>query len=323
MKAFAQNGYGSAEAYELVDVATPAPARDEVLVRIVASAVNDWEWGVLRMPWPIRLFVGLRRPRGKFHVMGCDIAGRVEAVGGDVAEFAPGDEVYGDLSGYRFGGFAEYVCVTARHLQRKPAELSYEQAAAIPHAAELALQAIRSARELRPGQEVLVNGAAGGVGTLAIQLLKPFGVEVTGVDRAAKLERLRELGYDHVISYPEADFTQLGKRYDLIIDVKTSAPASAYLRVLKPFGVYATVGGDRIFRFMLFAPLIGLFTGKRLQAVMLKPNRNLGEISERVASGTLTPVLDRVFAFADLQQALTRFREAQHVGKIVIRMPGP
>jgi NADPH:quinone reductase-like Zn-dependent oxidoreductase len=321
MKAFAQNGYGSAEVYELVDVTRPVPSEDEVLVKVIASAVNDWESGMLRAPWMMRPFVGLRRPRGKFRIMGCDMAGRVEAVGRNIRAFAPGDEVYGDLSGYRFGGFAEYACVGARHLHRMPASLSFEQAAAIPHAAELALQAMRSAGELQGRQEVLVNGAAGGVGTLAIQLLKRHDVEVTGVDRAAKLERLRELGYDHVVAYPEEDFTRLGKRYDLVIDVKTSAPAYAYLRALKPGGVYATVGGDKIFSFMSLAPLVNRFTHKRLRTVMLKPNRNLAEISELVASGALKPVIDQIFAFSDLRQALTRFAEAQHVGKIVIRMP--
>ncbi len=321
MKVFAQNGYGSADVYELVDVTKPVPSEDEVLVKVIASAVNDWEWGMLRAPWMTRFFIGLRRPRGKFHVMGCDVAGRVEAVGRKVSTFAPGDEVYGDLSGYRFGGFAEYVCVSARHLYRKPAAVSFEQAAAIPHAAELALQAMRSASELRTGQEVLVNGAAGGVGTLAIQLLKRYGLEVTGVDRAAKLGRLRELGYDHVVAYPEEDFTRRGKLYDLIIDVKTSAPAYAYLRALKPAGVYATVGGDKVFSFMLLAPLIAPLTRKRLKAVMLKPNQNLAEISDLVGSGALKPVIDQIFAFSDLRKALTRFRDAQHVGKIVIRMP--
>jgi NADPH:quinone reductase-like Zn-dependent oxidoreductase len=321
MKAFAQNGYGSADAYELVEVAKPVPSDDEVLVKVVASAVNDWEWGLLRAPWMMRLFIGLRRPRGKYHVMGCDVAGRVEAVGRNVDTLAPGDEVYGDLSGYRFGGFAEYVCAGARHLHRKPVAVSFEQAAAVPHAAELALQAMRSAGELRAGQEVLVNGAAGGVGTLAIQLLKRQGVEVTGVDRASKLGRLRELGYDHVVAYPEEDFTRRGKRYDLIIDVKTSAPAYAYLRALKPAGVYATVGGDKVPSFMLLAPLIALFTRKRLKIVMLKPNKNLAEITELVGSGALEPVIDQVFGFADLREALTRFRDARHVGKIVVRMP--
>jgi NADPH:quinone reductase-like Zn-dependent oxidoreductase len=321
LKAFAQNGYGAADTYDLVEVATPVPSRDEVLVKVVASAVNDWEWGVLRAPWLMRLFIGLRRPRGKFRVMGCEIAGRVEAVGPNVTTFALGDEVYGDLSGYRFGGFAEYVCVSARHLHRKPASVSFEQAAAIPHAAELALQAMKAAGELRAGQEVLVNGAAGGVGTLAIQLLKRHDLEVTGVDRVAKLGRLRELGYDHVVAYPEEDFTRRGKRYDLIIDVKTSAPAYAYLRALKPGGVYATVGGDKIFSFMLLAFLTAPLTRKRLKMVMLKPNKNLAEISELVGSGALAPVIDQTFAFSDLPLALTRFRDALHVGKIVIQMP--
>ena len=199
--------------------------------------------------------------------------------------------------------------------------VSFEQAAAIPHAAELALQAIQSARELRPGQEVLVNGAGGGVGTLAIQLLKPLGLKVTGVDRAEKLGRLRELGYDLVIAWPDEDFTQLGRQYDLIIDVKTCAPAYVYPRVLKAGGVYATVGGDKIFSFMLLAPLITLLTRKRLKAVMLKPNRNLEEISALVGAGSLEPEINQVFAFADLPKALTTFRDARHVGKIVIRMP--
>jgi NADPH:quinone reductase-like Zn-dependent oxidoreductase len=320
MKAFAQNGYGAAEVYELVDVSVPVPSADEVLVKVVATAVNDWEWGMLRAPWMVRLFIGLRRPRGKFHVMGCDIAGRVESVGRNVSSFSPGDEVYGDLSGYRFGGFAEYVCVSASQLHRKPTAVSFEQAAAIPHAAELALQAMQSAKELRAGQQVLVNGAGGGVGTLAIQLLKRQGLEVTGVDRAEKLGRLRELGYDHVVEWPEEDFTRRGRQFDLIIDVKTSFPAWAYLRALKSRGLYATVGGDKVFLFMLLAPLINLFSRKRLKAVMLKPNRNLAEISELVGSGALEPVIDHIFAFADLRQALTRFRDGKHEGKIVIRM---
>jgi NADPH:quinone reductase-like Zn-dependent oxidoreductase len=168
---------------------------------------------------------------------------------------------------------------------------------------------------------VLVNAAGGGVGTLAIQFLKQRGLTVTGVDRAAKLGRLLEPGYDEVVSYPEADFTRLGKRYDLIIDVKTSAPARAYLRVLKPSGVYATVGGDKVLPFMLLAPFISIFTSKSLKAVMLKPNRNLAEISDMVGCGALKPVLDEVFAFSELQQALSKFHDARHVGKIVIQMP--
>ncbi|MGD8809302.1 MAG: NAD(P)-dependent alcohol dehydrogenase [Gammaproteobacteria bacterium] len=321
MKAYVQNGYGTADVYELVEVPRPVPSQDEVLVKVVASAVNDWECGVLRPAWIMRPLIGARRPRGKFRIMGCDMAGRVESAGQNVSSFASGDEVYGDLSGYGFGGFAEYVCVNPENLERKPAGVSFEQAAAIPHAAELALQAMRSADPLRAGQEVLVNGAGGGVGTLLIQLLKRLDVEVTGVDRASKLGRLRELGYDHVVAWPEEDFTRLGRRYDLIVDVKTSAPAYAYLRALKPAGVYATVGGDKIFSFMSLAPVVSLFTRRRLKAVMLKPNRNLSEISALLGSGALAPIVDEVFAFCDLRQALTRFQNAQHVGKIVIRMP--
>ena len=162
MKAFAQNGYGSADVYELVDVTKPVPSEDEVLVKVLASAVNEWEWGVLRAPWMMRFFIGLRRPRGKFHVMGCDMAGRVEAVGRNVSTFAPGDEVYGDLSGYRFSGFAEYVCVGARHLCRKPAAVSFEQAAAIPHAAELAVRSHHRRQDECARIRVLARSEAGG-----------------------------------------------------------------------------------------------------------------------------------------------------------------
>ncbi len=321
VKAFVQRAYGSADAYELVDVAKPTPSDGEVLVKVIASAVNDWDWGMLRSPWSMRPFTGLRRPRGRYRVMGCDVAGRVEAVGRDVGTFAPGDEVFGDLSGDRFGAFAEYACVRERHLHRKPASVSFEEAAAVPHAAELALQAMRSAEGLRAGHEVLVNGAAGGVGTLAIQLLKRHDLEVTGVDRAEKLGRLRELGYDHVVAYPEEDFIRRGKRYDLIIDVKTRAPAYVYGRALKPAGVYATVGGDAMVSFMLLAPLMAPLLRKRLKAVLLRPNAHLSELSELLGSGALRPVIDQVFEFADLRRALTRFGTAQHVGKIVIRMP--
>jgi NADPH:quinone reductase-like Zn-dependent oxidoreductase len=198
--------------------------------------------------------------------------------------------------------------------------MSFTQAAAIPHAAELALQAIQAAPRLQPGQQVLVNGAGGGVGTLAIQLLKPHGVETTGVDRAEKLELLRSLEYDHVIEYPKNDFTRLGKLYDLILDTKTSHSVLALTRVLKPGGAYITVGGDKVGGVALLGATLGRFTGKRFKVVALKPNKNLVDISRLFESGTLTPVIDRVFAFANIRAALSRFRRAEHRGKIVIEV---
>ena len=320
MKAFVQNGYGSADVYELVEVPKPEPAANELLVRVIATSINDWEWGILKMPWLIRSFLGRQQPRGRYRIMGCDFAGVVEAVGSGVSNYNTGDEVFGDLSGYRFGAFAEYVCVTEPNVRHKPGMLSFEQAAAVPHAGELAIQAIRANPLLCKGQSVLINGAGGGVGTLAIQMLKRRGVHVTGVDRSQKHSRLKELGYDELIAWPEQDFTNLEKRFDFVIDVKTDRSARAYLRALENGGVYATVGGDKVFSYMLLAPLASLFSSANLKTVMLKPNRNLAEISEMLASGVLEPVIGEVFEFSQLRVALTQFRKSQQVGKIVVRV---
>ena len=321
MKALIQTGYGSVDALEYAEVERPVPADDQVLVKVFATAINDWEWSLLTLPWVVRLFMGLRKPRRRFRILGCDVAGRIEAVGGRVAKFKPGDEVYGDLSdGYRFGAFAQYVCVAERSLVHKPPAMSFTQAAALPHAAELALQALQAAPPLQPGHHVLVNGAGGGVGTLAIQLLKPHGVETTGVDRAEKLELLRSLQYDHVIEYPKNDFTRLGKPYDLILDTKTSHSARDLSRVLSPGGAYITVGGDKLGSVALCGAAVGRFTGKRLQVVRLKPNKNLVYISRLFESGGLAPVIDQVFEFSEIRAALSRFRRAEHRGKIVIEM---
>ena len=321
MKALIQIGYGSVEALEFAEVERPVPAADQVLVKVFATAINDWESSLLAVPWAVRPFVGLRKPRRRFRIPGCDVAGRIEAVGGRVVRFKPGDEVYGDLSdGFRFGAFAEYVCAGERSLVHKPAAMSFTQAAAIPHAAELALQALQAAPPLQPGHHVLVNGAGGGVGTLAIQLMKPHGVETTGVDRADKLELLRSLEYDHVIEYPKNDFTRLGKLYDLILDTKTSHSVRALTRVLRPGGAYITVGGDKLGSVVLFGAAVGRFTGKRLKVVRLKPNKNLVYISRLFESGSLAPVIDQVFEFTEIRAALSRFRRAEHRGKIVIEV---
>jgi NADPH:quinone reductase-like Zn-dependent oxidoreductase len=322
MKALVQNGYGSVDALEFMEVERPVPAADEVLVKVVTTAVNDWEWAILDAPLAPRLLgLGLRKPRRKFQVPGCDMAGRVESTGARVTKFAVGDEVYGDLSaGWRFGAFAEYARVAERSLVRKPATVSFEHAAAIPHAAELALQAIQAAPPLKSGQQVLVNGAGGGVGTLAIQLLKMHDVEVTAVDRKEKLAVLRSLGCDHVIEYPEDDFTTLGRRYDLILDTKSSRSPLAYIRVLKPEGAYITVGGDKIGRMVLAGWLLRVLTHKRMKVVGLKPNRNLSYIDGLFESGKLVPVIDSVVDFMNVREALGRFRRAEHTGKIVIAL---
>jgi len=320
MKALVQNGYGSDEMLEFQDLMTPVPDDHEVLVKVCATAINDWECGILKPPLLLRLFLGLRRPRGKFRIMGCDMAGIVECVGCQVKNFKPGDRVYGDLSGYRFGGFAEFVCVTEQHLAQMPHGLSFAQAAAIPHAAELALQAIQTAPQLKPGQKVLINGAGGGVGTLALQILKQKSVDVSGVDYAAKLEFLESQGFDHVIEYPTVNFTRTGIQYDFILDTKTSESAVDYLRALKPGGVYATVGGSKIGSLVLQAIFLNRFTDKQLKMIALKPNKNLTRINDLVDIGILRPVIDRVFQFTEIREALSRFARAEHKGKIIINI---
>jgi len=319
MKALVQTGYGSVDVLQYQEVDKPLPRSNEVLVKVCATAINDWDC-VLKPSWFFRLFIGLLRPRGKFRTMGCDVAGVVESVGKEVTGFTPGDAVYGDLSGYNFGGFAEYVCVSEKHVAPMPANISFELAAALPHAAELALQAIQAAPPLSAGQQVLVNGAGGGVGTLLIQLLKSRGVETTGVDRPGKLPLLQSLGYDHVIEYPKENIIRLGKPYDLIIDTKTSEPARGYLHILKPGGCYVTVGGDKAGWVFVLGLLINRFTSRKLKLVALKPNRNLARITELVEAGELQPTIDRVYPFSEIPSALTRFERAEHQGKIIIKV---
>ena len=320
MRAWIQNGYGTSDVYELQQIKQPVPKNHEVCVKVMATAVNDWEWGVLEAPLPVRLVLGMRKPHGRFRIMGCDMAGVVESTGSSVTTFKPGDAVYGDLSGYRFGAFAEYVCVNEKSLAIKPATLSFEQAAAIPHAAELALQAIQKANPLQPGQRVLVNGAGGGVGTQAIQLLRQYGVETTAVDNGDKLALLKSLGYDHVIDYRDVDFTNTGQRYDFILDTKTSRTVADYARALNPGGVYATVGGKKIFRFMLRAIISKWFYHGSFKLVGLKPNKNLQHINQLIGAGVLQPTLDGPYRFDEIPAQLERFRRGEHLGKIVIAL---
>ena len=219
MKAIVYTKYGPPDVLELKEVAKPTPKDNEVLIKVHAASVNDWDWALLRgVPFVNRLTTGILKPI-KIKILGSDIAGRVEAVGKNAKQFQAGDEVFGDLSGLAWGGFAEYVCAPENRLILKPASMSFEQAAAIPQAAVLALQGLRDKRQVQPGQKVLINGAGGGAGSFAIQIAKSFGVEVTGVDSTTKLDMMRSLGADHVIDYKQEDFTKNGQRYDLILDL--------------------------------------------------------------------------------------------------------
>lgn len=269
MKAIVLPKYGSTDELRFEEVAKPAPEADEVLIRVHAASVNDWDWClVMGSPFYIRLLCGIFKP--KVRIPGVDIAGQVEAVGKDATKFQPGDEVYGDLSECGFGGFAEYVCARETALARKPASMTYAGAAALPHAAMLAIQGLRDIGQLRPGQRLLINGAGGGVGTLGIQIASSIGADdVTGVDSSGKLDMMRSLGFDQVIDYTQQDFTENGQHYDLILDTKTNRSIFDYVRALSPNGMYVTVGGAaaRLFQAFLLGPVVGRLSKKTVRVV--------------------------------------------------------
>jgi NADPH:quinone reductase-like Zn-dependent oxidoreductase len=317
MKAIIYHKYGTPDVLELKETDKPVPDVNEVLIKVHAASINDWDWGLLHGDFINRILNGLRKPKRK--ILGSDIAGRVEAVGDNVKQFKPGDEVYGDLSG-QWGGFAEYVCAKEKSLALKPASMSFEEAAAIPQAGMLAVQGLIDKGKIKQGQKLLINGAGGGVGTFGIQIAKLYGVEVTGVDSTAKLDMMRSLGFDHVIDYTKEDFTRNGKCYNLILDVKTNRSMFAYARALCRNGVYVTVGGSlpRLFQSLLLAPWIRLTRKKHTRLVALKTNKDLAYMNELYESGKLKVVIDGPYKLEQLPEAFRLFGKAAHKGKIVI-----
>jgi NADPH:quinone reductase-like Zn-dependent oxidoreductase len=321
MKAIVMERYGTPDVLELKEVAKPTPKAGEVLVRVHAASVNDWDWGLLQgTPFVNRMISGLFTP--KVRIIGGDIAGRVEAVGRDVEAFEPGDEVYGDLCMSGFGAFAEYVCAPVGVLVHKPPGMTFEQAAAIPQAGELAVQGLIDVGRIRSGQKLLLNGAGGGVGTFALQMAKLHETQVTVVDKPGKLEMLRALGADHLIDYLEADFTRGGCRYDLILDTKTNRSPFAYARALNPGGTYVTVGGSipRLLQALVLGPLISRLSGKQVRIVSLKPNKDLAYMNQLFEAGKLAPVIDGPYELADVPEAMRLFGTGDHKGKIIVTM---
>jgi len=320
MKAIIYTKYGTPDVLELKEVSKPTPKDDEVLIKVHAVSINDWDWGLLQgIPFTNRLFSGLLKPKKK--ILGSDIAGRIEAVGKNVEQFQPGDEVYGDLTG-NWGGFAEFVCARENALALKPASMTFDEAAAIPQAAMLALQGLRDKGQIRQGQKLLINGAGGGVGTFAVQIAKLYGVEVTGVDSSGKLDMLRSMGFDQVIDYTQEDFTKSGQCYDLILDVKTSRSIFAYMRALSPNGIYVTVGGSmaRIFQALFLGPWISMFSHKSVRIVTLKPNKDLAYMNELFEAGKVKPVIDGPYKLSEVPEAIRYFGQGNHKGKIVITL---
>jgi NADPH:quinone reductase-like Zn-dependent oxidoreductase len=319
LKAIVYTKYGGPEVLQTKEIEKPYPKDDEVLVKVYAASINDWDDGLLHGDFVNRLLNGLLKP--KRQILGSDIAGRIEAVGKNVKQFKTGDEVYGDLSG-RWGGFAEYTCAPEKALALKPASMSFDEAAAIPQAAMLAVQGLIDKGKIHPGQKLLINGAGGGVGTFGVQIAKLYGVEVTGVDSTGKLDMLRSMGFDHVIDYTKEDFTKNGQYYDLILDVKTNRSIFDYTRALRRNGSYVTVGGSmaRLLQALLLAPWISLISKKHIRIVALKPNKDLAYINELFETGKLRPVIDGPYKLNEVPEAFRIFGKGEHKGKMVIIM---
>jgi NADPH:quinone reductase-like Zn-dependent oxidoreductase len=321
MKAIVYTEYGSPDVLQLKEIARPTPKDNEVLVKVYAVSVNAADLHLLRAdPFLIRLSSGLLKPKNQ--ILGSDIAGRVEAVGRNVKQFKPGDEVFGDISANGWGGFAEYACASENAFALKPSNLSFEEAAAVPMAAVTALQGIRYAGQIRPGQKVLIHGASGGVGAFALQLAKSFGAEVTAVCSTRNLDVARSIGADHVIDYTREDFAKNGKQYDLILATNGDRSISEYRRALSATGIYVQTGGSmrQMTEAMIQGPWISR-TGSQKMGNMgvAKPNQNdLVFMKELLEAGKVKPVVDRCYPLNETAEALRYFEEGHAQGKVVI-----
>ena len=322
MKAIVHTKYGSPDFLELKEINKPIPNDLEVLIKVHASSINDWDFGLLEgKPYFMRCFYGLFKPSSKVKILGCDVSGSIEAMGKNVRRFRIGDNVYGDINACGFGGYAEYVCVNENALELKPDGLSFVEAAAVPHAATLAWQGLYDNGQFLPGKKLLVNGAGGGVGPIVLQLAKLHGVEVTGVDSKEKLTMLLSIGFDHVIDYEQEDFTRNGKSYDFIFDVKINRSPFDYLRALKPNGTYVTIGGStvRFLQALLVGKWISKTKKKNIRILGLEANRGLAEMKELLEAGKIKPIVEGPFALSEVPEAMRLYAEAQQKGRIVIK----
>ena len=320
MKAIVRYNYGSPDVIQLIEAEKPTPKENQVLIKIHAASINSYDWRFLRaVPFLVRTDGGLLKP--KDIRLGADIAGTVEAVGKDITEFKPGDEVYGEVGA---GGYAEYVCTKEKNLALKPANVSFEIAAATPMAALTSLQGLRDKGKIQSGQKVLVNGASGGVGTFAVMIAKYYGAEVTAVCRTRNLDMVRSLGADHVVDYTKNDFSQSGQRYDLIFDVAASQSVFAYKRVLAPKGKYVMAGFSTM-PHLIHILLLGPRLAKAGQEIGMMPvastnSADLAFIGGLLESHKLIPFIDGVYPLSETAQAF-RYYEKEHAqGKIVIKM---
>ncbi len=331
MRAIAQSEYGGPEVLSLQTVPKPVPGGNQVLVRVHAAAVGAGDWHLMRgKPLFIRpMFGGVFKP--KIRTLGSDVAGTVEAVGAEVTQFEPGDAVFGDLSECGFGAFAEYVCVPEAALVLKPETVSFEVAAAVPGSALAALQGLRDMGQIQPGQRVLINGAAGGVGSLAVQLAKEFGAEVTAVCSTQKMEMVRSLQPDHIVDHTQTDFTQTGQRYDMIFDTAAYRPLWDCLPALAPEGTYVLVGGGgaQFLQGMVLGPLLGRWRDgqgpakgqRQVRCLATQPHPiDLLTVRDLLAVGKITPHIGQRYDLDKVPQAIGHLEARQVIGKAVIRV---
>ncbi len=325
MKAIVHESYGApGDVLKLTEIDPPAIGHNDVLVRVRAASINPADWHIIRgQPYVARLAVGLRGPKDQ--VPGCDVAGRIEAVGSSVSTVQPGDEVFGAPFDSGWGAFAEYASVPADRLAPKPNNLSFQHAAAVPLAAMTALQALRDHGGVKSGSAVLLIGASGGVGSFAVQIARALGAEVTGVCSTNSIELVRSLGADEVIDYTTQDFAEDREKYDLVVHLGGLRPLSDYRRVLKSEGTLLLLGGDsqgrwfgpigRVVRALALSP----FVGHKLANFTVKPNsEDLEFLSRLIEAGAVTPTIDRTWSLAEVAEAITYVEEGHTTGKVVI-----
>lgn len=323
MKAIVRSGYGPPDILQLAETEKPTPGSNEALVRVHASSINmaDVDY-LLGRPKVARFGTGLRRPRNQG--LGLDVAGQVEAVGPAVARFKPGDDVFGDLTEHGFGAFAEYACAPESAFAPKPSGLTFEEAATVPQAAVMALQGLRSKKQIRQGDKVLINGAGGNIGPFAVQIAKAFGAEVTGVDNTEKQDLLRSLGADHVIDFTQMDYVDGGSQYDWILDVAAFRSIFESKRALSPGGTYVMVPGTmtQVFQAMVVAPLVSVTGNRKMGLLPWKPFRqeDVAFLTELIEAGKIKPVIDRTYKLSEVPRALREQGDGQVRGKLVITM---
>jgi len=319
MKAMVYTAYGPPDVLELREVERPTPKDNEVLIRIHAASVVYADLAMVTgTPFVVRLSSGLLKP--KYRTPGIDVAGQVEAVGGSVQRFQPGDEVFGDLSESGFGAYAEYACGSESALALKPANSTWEEAASVPQAGLVALQGLRDEGQIQPGQRVLINGASGGNGTFAVQIAKSFGAEVTGVCSTENLDLVRSIGADHVIDYTQEDFTKNEQRYDLILDIVANRSASDYARALSPNGAYVAVAFNASALFL--GPWVSRRGSKKVRQFSHKPSvEDLVFMKELIEGGKVVPVIDRSYPLSELAEALRYYGEGHVQGKVAVSIP--